>query len=93
MPRGNGRTGLAGVLAAYRLHADGVKGAQVLTVASDERRTRHVLNAVRGMVELEPRLAEQTQVFQDKLHVPRTDSTLAPLPAEPAALQGWDGAL
>jgi phage terminase large subunit-like protein len=90
MPRGNGKTGLAAVLALYGLFADDQVGAQVLTVASDERQARHVFNACRRMIELEPRLLEQVQIFQDRIYVPHTDSTLAPLPAEPAALQGFD---
>ncbi len=93
MPRGNGKSALAAVLAAYALFADGVEGAQVLTVASDERQARIVFNGVRRMIELEPRLAEQVQVFADRIYVPHTDSTLSPLPAEPAALQGWDPTL
>jgi phage terminase large subunit-like protein len=93
MPRGNGKTGLAAVLALYGLFADGQEGAQVLTVASDERQARHVFNACRRMIELDDRLSERVQVFQDRIYVPHTDSTLAPLPAEPAALQGWDPTL
>lgn len=93
MPRGNGKTQLAAVLALYGLFADEQVGAQVLTVASDERQARHVFNACKRMIELEPRLAEQVQIFQDRIFVPCTDSTLAPLPAEPAALQGWDPTL
>ena len=30
------------------------------------------------------------QVFRDRIRVPRTDSELRPLPAEPGALQGYD---
>jgi len=93
MPRGNGKTGLAAVLALYGLFADDVEGAQVLTVASDERQARHVFNACRRMIELDERLSERCQIFQDRIYVPHTDSTLAPLPAEPAALQGWDPTL
>lgn len=93
MPRGNGKTGLAAVLAAYGLFADETPGAQVLVVASDERQARHVFNAVRRMVELSPELREQTQIFTDRLYVPATDSTLQPLPAEPGALQGFDPTL
>jgi phage terminase large subunit-like protein len=89
MPRGNGKTAFASVLALYGLFADEVEGAQVLIVASDERQARHVFNACRRMIELEPRLAERCQIFQDRIYVPHTDSTLAPLPAEPAALQVW----
>jgi len=93
LPRGNGKTTLAACLALYGLFADGEEGAQVLTVASDERQARHVFNAARRMIELNPALAEQVQVFQDRIYVPHTDSTLAPLPAEPAALQGFDPSL
>lgn len=93
LPRGNGKSGLAAVLALYGLFADEVEGAQVLVVASDERQARIVFNAARRMIELEPRLSEQCQIFTDRIYVPATDSTLAPLPAEPAALQGWDPTL
>ena len=90
MPRGNGKSGLAAVFALYALLADQVPGAQVLIVASDERQARIVFNSCRRMIELDPRLAEQVQIFTDRIYVPATDSTLMPLPAEPAALQGWD---
>src|SRR5699024_3725619 len=45
------------------------------------------------MIELDERLSEQVQVFTDRIYVPATDSTMMPLPAEPAALQGWDPTL
>ncbi len=45
------------------------------------------------MIELEPRLSEQVQVYSDRLYVPHTDSELRTLPAEPGALQGWDPTL
>jgi phage terminase large subunit-like protein len=93
MPRGNGKSSLAAFLAMYALYADGTEGAQVLTVASDERQARIIFNACRRMVELNPILEERTQIFQDRLYLPHTDSILAPLPAEPDALQGWDPSL
>ena len=93
MPRGNGKSGLAAALAVYGLLADGIPGAQVLIVASDERQARIVFNAARRMIELDKRLSEQVQAFTDRLYVPATDSTMMPLPAEPAALQGWDPTL
>lgn len=93
LPRGNGKSSLAAVLAAYGLYADGVEGAQVLCVASDERQARIVFNTVRRMVELEPRLEQRTQIFQDRLYVPQTDSVLMPLPADASSLQGFDPTL
>lgn len=93
MPRGNGKSGLAAVLALYGLLADEVQGAQVLVVASDDRQARIIFNAARRMVELDERLAEQVQVFSDRLYVPHTDSAMMPLPSEAGALQGWDPTL
>jgi phage terminase large subunit-like protein len=91
--RGNGKTSLAAVLGAYGLYADGVESAEVVVVASDARQAGITLRQIARMVELEPRLAEQTQVFQSRLYVPHTDSTLVVLPAEPGALQGWNPSL
>ena len=93
MPRGNGKSALAAVFALYGLFADEIEGAQVLIVASDERQARIVFNAAKRMIELEPALAEQVQIFQDRIFVPNTSSELRPLPAEPAALQGYDPTL
>ena len=93
LPRGNGKTSLAAVLGAYGLYADGVESAEVVVVASDARQAGITLRQIARMVELEPRLAEQTQVFQSRLYVPPTDSTLVVLPAEPGALQGWNPTL
>ena len=69
LPRGNGKSGLAAALALYGLLADGVEGAQVAVVASDERQARIVFNAARRMIELDERLREQVQVFTDRLYV------------------------
>jgi phage terminase large subunit-like protein len=93
IPRGNGKSTLAAALGLYGLFADGVEGAQVLCVASDERQARIVFNAARRMVELEPRLDDRCQIFQNKIYVPHTDSSLFTLPAEQAALQGYDPSL
>lgn len=93
MPRGNGKTTLAAVLAAYGLFADGVESAEVVVVASDARQAGITLRLVARMVELDPRLADQVQTYQSRIYVPNTDSTLTVLPAEPGALQGWNPSL
>ena len=93
MPRGNGKSTLAAVFALYGLFADEIEAAQVLVVASDERQARIIFNAAKRMIELSPALSEQVQIFQDRIYVPHTASELRPLPAEPAALQGWDPSL
>jgi phage terminase large subunit-like protein len=93
IPRGNGKTTLAAALGLYGLFADGVEGAQVLCVASDERQARICFNAARRMVQTSPLLLKRCQVFQDRLYAPHSDSTLTVLPAEPGALQGFDPSL
>jgi phage terminase large subunit-like protein len=93
LPRGNGKTGLAAVLALYALFADEQEGAQVLVVASDERQAGHVLRAARRMIELSPELDARTHQYADRIHVPQTDSEMRALPADVGALQGWDPTL
>ena len=67
LPRGNGKTSLAAVLGAYGLYCDGVESAEVVVVASDARQAGITLRQITRMVELEPRLAEVTQVFVNRL--------------------------
>ena len=93
IPRGNGKSTLAAALALYGLLGDGVEGAQVLCVASDQRQAEIVFRAARRMVELNGELADRLQVFQRHLYAPHTDSLLVALPAEPGALQGYDPSL
>lgn len=45
------------------------------------------------MIELNDELHEQVQVFQDRVYVPGTDSTLEPMPAIADALQGYNPSL
>lgn len=93
LPRGNGKTGLAAVLALYALFMDEEEGAQILVVASDERQAGHVLRAARRMIELSPELSARTHIYADRIYVPQTDSELRALPADVGALQGWDPTL
>lgn len=93
MPRGNGKSGLAAVLAMYELIASGVQGGQILIVASDERQARIIFGTCRRMVELNPELADRVQIYSDRLYFPELDSEIRPLPAEPNALQGYDPTL
>jgi phage terminase large subunit-like protein len=93
IPAGNGKSTLAAALGLYGLLGDGVEGAQVLVVASDERQAGIILRTARRMVELEPELAARVQTFADHLLEPRTDSVFMALPADPGALQGWDPSL
>jgi phage terminase large subunit-like protein len=93
LPRGNGKSTLAAALGLYGLHDDDVEGASVVVVASDERQANIVFRTAVRMTELSGDLLARTQVFQDRLYVPRTGSTFQVLPAEPKRLEGLDPSL
>ena len=66
IPRANGKTALAAMLALAELFV-GPPSAEVLVVASDQRQANLTLRLARRMVELNPDLAERVQVYADRL--------------------------
>lgn len=92
LPRANGKSALAAALAVAELFA-GPESAEVLVVATDERQARIVLNLAKRMIELSPELAERCHMYADKIVVPHNNGTMIALPADPAALHGWDPSL
>jgi phage terminase large subunit-like protein len=93
IPRGNGKSTLAAALGIYGLFGDEESSPQVLVIASDERQAGIVRNIARRMVEISPELAKRAHIFKDSIRVPSCDGTFASLPADPAALHGWDPTL
>lgn len=93
LPRGQGKSTMSAANGLYGLHADGVEGARVVVVATDERQARIIFGSAVRMTELSEPLAKRTVVYQDRLVVPRTDSTFQVLPAEPSRLEGLDPSL
>jgi phage terminase large subunit-like protein len=93
LPRGNGKTTNAAALGMFGLLGDGVEGAQVLVVASDQRQAEICFRTARRMVELNEELSSRVQVFQRHLYVPHTDSIFMALAAEDQGLQGYDPSL
>jgi phage terminase large subunit-like protein len=92
-PRGNGKTTKAAAFGLFGLLGDGVEGAQVLVVASDQRQSEICFRIARRMVELNEELSSRVQVFQRHLYVPHTDSLFMALAAEDQGLQGYDPSL
>jgi phage terminase large subunit-like protein len=90
LPRGQGKSSVCAALALYGLHGDSEEGASVVVVASDERQARIVFNTAVRMTELSKPLSQRCQMFQDRIYVPRTGSTLQVLPADPHRLEGLD---
>ncbi|MEJ7634310.1 terminase large subunit [Aeromicrobium sp.] len=93
LPRGNGKSANGARLALYALLADEVESPQVLVVASDYRQAGIIFGMARRMVELSPELSARCKILKDRIEVPGTNGILMPLPAEEAALQGWDPSL
>lgn len=92
-PRGNGKSSLAAALALYGLHGDGVEGASVCVVAKDERQARIIFNTAVRMTQLNKSLAARSYVYQDRIAVPGSGSTLQVLPAEADRLEGLNYSL
>lgn len=92
LPRGNGKTAFAAMLAVAELFI-GPPSAEALVVASDQRQAGLTFKLAKRMIELNPLLAERVHIYQDRLYVPENDSSLIPLPAEPGALHGHDPSL
>ncbi len=92
LPRANGKTALAAMLAVAELFV-GPASAEVLVVASDARQAAITLRMARRMIELNPELAERAHIYADRIVVPENDALLLPLPAEPGALHGHDPSL
>lgn len=89
LPRANGKSALAAMLAVADLFA-GDESPEVLVVASDQRQANIVLNLAKRIIAMSPDLAERAQVYMDRIVVPHTNGTMIALPADPAALHGWD---
>lgn len=90
LPRGSGKTTLAGALGLWGLLGSGVEGARVPVIAADERQAGLTLSVASRMVELHPSLEKRCLVYRDRIVVPRTDSHLVVLPAEHHRLEGLD---
>lgn len=92
LPRANGKTALAAALGVAELFV-GPDMAEVLVVASDQRQSEIALKMARRMVEVNPELADRLIPYKDHLLNPLNGSTFRALPADPAALHGWDPSL
>lgn len=93
LPRGNGKSALAAVLALYGLYADDVESPQVVIVASNEQTAGHVFKAARRMIELSPALLERTHILKDAIRTPLNNGEFVVAASKVAALQGFDPSL
>lgn len=92
IPRANGKTALAAALGLAEMVA-GAPSAEVLIVASTQQQAAITMKLATRMIELSPELSERFQIFRDRIYFPQNDATMIPLPAEAAALHGYDPSL
>lgn len=87
--RGNGKSSILGAIAVWELFTYG-ESAQIVVCASDQRQAGIIFNAARRYIELAPELASRCQISKERIFVPRTNSSIDCLPADPKSLEGLD---
>lgn len=88
--RANGKTTLSGAWSVYAAYGDEVEGARVYIVAATLEQANLTFQTARRMVELDERLAGLSQIHQQKIVIPSTDSIIQPLAATANNLLGRD---
>lgn len=90
LPRGQGKSGIAGAIGLHAIFTPNALGKRVAIVAQDERSARRLLHTATRMVELSPELSARARVYRDRIVVPGTDAELTALPAEAHRVEGSD---
>lgn len=94
-PRGLGKSGLAAALATWALFDR--PGAEILCAATSMGRAREVYGRVVGIIEANPRLAEQCQVYRNAaepwVELPSRGASIRPIPAEEKYIVGYSPTL
>lgn len=70
IPRKSGKTELAAALALYHLLADDEPTPEVVGIARDRSQAKLCLKRAIRMTELEPRMAEQCEIYQHRIVAP-----------------------
>jgi phage terminase large subunit-like protein len=87
VPRKNGKTSFAAVVALYLLLADGIEGAEVYAAATKKDQARIVWQSAVEMVRRSP-WAPELEFFKTSLSFPRTSSFFQPLASDEDTLDG-----
>lgn len=74
LPKKNGKSEDLAAIGAKLLVADGVYGAEVISVAGDRAQARIVFDIAKKMVQFSPRLSATLKIFRDAIEDPNTDS-------------------
>lgn len=82
IPRKNGKTELGAGIALKLLCADSEPGAEVYSAAADKEQASLVFNAAKAMVEQDPELRKELQIYRSAIVHPRLGNTYKVLSAE-----------
>jgi phage terminase large subunit-like protein len=74
LPKKNGKSEDLAAIGAKLLVADGVYGAEVISVAGDRAQARIVFDTAKKMVQFSPRLSATLKIWRDAIEDPNTDS-------------------
>jgi phage terminase large subunit-like protein len=88
VPRGQGKSTDAAVMAINLAFFDGEPGADVFVAATKRDQARITFESARQMVLRSPKLKQRIQVLVNNLHNPRTASKLEPLGADADSMDG-----
>jgi len=90
IPRKNGKTTIAAGVGLYLLFYDNEPGAEVYSAASDREQAAIAFDLARSMVESEPLLQEQAEVYRRSIVVPSTGSSYKVLSADARSKHGFN---
>ena len=83
VPRKNGKSFIASIVALYLLFADKEAGAEIYSAATDERQARIVFRSAVAMLNKAPKLRKRCKVTKKAIEkIPFDDSFYTPLSAE-----------
>lgn len=88
LPRGNGKSTIAGGLGLWLTFFDGEPGAQSFVIATKTEQAKIVFEAARQMVLASPSLMQRLGVFKNNLYYEQNASKLMPLGADAKTLDG-----
>src|SRR5437867_3597248 len=81
-PRKNGKSTLVAGIGLYLLTADGEKGGEVYSAASDREQAAVVFSTAKSVVQASPELAARCETYHRSIVVPRTGSSYKVLSAD-----------
>lgn len=88
IPKKNGKTVFASVLASYMLFFDGEEEAEVYCAATVEKQARICFDKAKRMIEISPSLNKRAKVLTNNVSIQSTASKMEPLGRDSDSMEG-----